>query len=135
MTWFPFALVSVAGFGLWGLLGKLALDHGSWAQISLLFGVAALTAFAVAVGFDGGTWTSKGVWLGGLTGLAGALGLAFFYLALERGTASQVVPVIGVYPVLTAVLAVVFLSEGLSGIQWGGVALAVTGVLLLGLGS
>lgn len=135
MSWIPFALGGIAGFGLWGLLGKQALDHSTWTQVSLLFGVAVVLVFVVAIGIDGGSWSTRGVWLGALTGLAGAAGLAFFYLALDRGPASQVVPVIGIYPVLTAVLAVVFLGEAMSTIQISGVVLAVAGVLLVGLGS
>lgn len=42
---------------------------------------------------------------------------------------------IGIYPVLTAILAVLFLSDRLNALQVGGVALAVAGVLLVGLGS
>lgn len=134
-SWFPFALVAIVGFGIWGLLGKVALDHATWAQVSLLFGVATLLLFAVAVGVDGGSWSARGVWLGALTGVLGAAGFACFYLALERGPASQVVPVIGSYPVLTAVLAVAFLGDRLSWVQTAGVGFAVLGVLLVGLGA
>lgn len=134
-SWFPFALAAVLGFGVWGLLGKVALDHATWAQVSLLYGVATVLLLGVALGVDGGSWSWRGLWLGALTGLLGAAGIACFYLALERGPASQVVPVIGVYPVLTAVLAVVFLGDRLSGVQTLGVGLAMAGVLLVGLGA
>lgn len=134
MGWMPFALTAIVGFGVWGMLGKVALDHATWAQVSLLFGAATIVVFAVAVGVGGADWSGRGVWLGALTGLVGAIGFACFYLALERGPASQVVPVIGIYPALTAVLAVVFLNDGLSALQTAGVGLAVTGVLLVGLG-
>jgi transporter family protein len=69
-----------------------------------------------------------------ISGGCGALGMATFYLALDSGKASSVVPVIGVYPAFVALLAVAFLSESLSAVQALGVALAVTGVVLVGAG-
>ncbi|MCW2614367.1 MAG: EamA family transporter [Frankiales bacterium] len=134
MTWFPYALTAVVAFALWGLLGRLALDHATWSQVSLLFGVVTVLLFASAGVVRGGSgWTTRGLALGALTGLAGAVGIGLFYLALERGPASQVVPVIGVYPVLTAVLAVVFLSDRLTALQTAGAVMAVAGVLVVGL--
>jgi drug/metabolite transporter (DMT)-like permease len=45
-----------------------------------------------------------------------------------------VVPLIGLYPVLTAVLSVLLLHERLAPLQVAGVALAATAVVLIGLG-
>jgi len=67
-----------------------------------------------------------------LSALCGALGLLTFYLALDRGSASLAVPVIGFYPAVVAVHSVAFLDEKLSGLQVLGVALAVSGVALIG---
>ncbi len=66
------------------------------------------------------------LWVGVLSALCGALGLLTFYLALDRGSASLAVPVIGFYPAVVAVLSVAFLDEKLSGLQVLGVALAVS---------
>jgi transporter family protein len=54
------------------------------------------------------------------------------FVALERGgKASIVVPLVALYPLLTVLLALVFLGEQLGGRQWLGVLLAiVAGVLL-----
>ncbi len=67
--------------------------------------------------------------------LCGALGLATFYLALDRGKASAVVPLISVYPLITTVLAVAFLNETLTTLQMVGVGCALGGVVLISVGS
>jgi transporter family protein len=87
---------------------------------------------SLALGDRGGSWSSSGLTVAAVSGICGALGMATFYLALDHGKASSVVPVIGVYPAFVAVLAVVFLSESLSLAQAAGVALAVIGVILVG---
>jgi drug/metabolite transporter (DMT)-like permease len=74
-------------------------------------------------------------WQLALSGLCGALGLVTFYLALERTQASTVVPVIGVYPIITAALALGFLGESLNLTQIAGLTCAVVGVVLIGAGS
>ena len=67
--------------------------------------------------------------------MCGALGLATFYLALERGKASAVVPMISAYPIVTVALALVLLGESLGATQIVGVALVIGGVILVGAGS
>lgn len=135
-SWLPFAVATMIGFALWSLLGKVALDHGaSWQQLTLLFGVMTVVVAAAALLGSSAGWTTEGTLIGGASGLAGAIGLCTFYLAVDRGPASQVVPAIGVYPILVAVLAVVFLGDRLGPVQIAGICLSVTGVLLVGLGS
>jgi uncharacterized membrane protein len=57
-----------------------------------------------------------------------------FYLALDHGKASVVVPIVSVYPLITAILAVAFLSESLTTLQAVGIACALGGVVLIGIG-
>ena len=66
--------------------------------------------------------------------ICGGTGLVTFYIALQRGNASAVVPMIGIYPAIVALLSVAFLGERLSLIQYAGIVLAVTGVMLIGAG-
>ncbi|MCK9247539.1 MAG: EamA family transporter [Solirubrobacteraceae bacterium] len=135
MSWLAYAAVAIVGFASWGVVSKVALDHTGWPQASLLVGLVTVAVSVVALALSDASWSTKGATVGAAAGLAAALGFVFFYLALDAGPASQVVPVVGVYPVLAAVLAVVFLSEGMSPVQVAGAGLAVTGVLLVGLGS
>jgi bacterial/archaeal transporter family protein len=134
MGWLFYSLTTVALFALWSLLGKIALRTATPAQTTLLFGVAAALVAVVAIGLGQRTagWSPGTLWVGGLSAACGALGLLTFYLALDRGSASLAVPVIGFYPAVVAVAAALFLDEKLSALQVVGVALAVAGVALIG---
>ena len=54
-----------------------------------------------------------------------------FYNALRLGDASLVTPASGTYPVLTAILAVLFLGEQMSVTRALGIFFAVVGVIFL----
>ena len=134
MGWLFYSLTTVALFALWSLLGKIALRTAAPVQTTLLYGIAAalVAAAAIAIGQRTGSWSPGALWVGALSAACGAIGLLTFYLALDRGRASLVVPVIGFYPAVVAVAAVVFLGERLRPLQVLGVALAVAGVALIG---
>ena len=70
-----------------------------------------------------------------ISALSGGTEMITFYLALQKGKASAVVPIIGLYPAIVALLSVAFLGEKLSGVQYFGVLLVVSGAVLLGAGS
>ena len=134
MGWLFYSLTTVALFALWSVLGKVALRTATPVQTTILYGVAATLVALVAIGFGQRTasWSAAALWVGVLSAVCGALGLLTFYLALDRGSASLAVPVIGFYPAVVAVLSVAFLGERLSALQVVGVALAVAGVALIG---
>jgi len=67
--------------------------------------------------------------LGGF--LASFVGQFAFYHALSRGHISQVTPVAGVYPLITAWLGWLILHEPMTAGRWAGVSLIIAGVLLL----
>ena len=134
MGWLFYSLTTVVLFALWSVLGKVALRTATPVQTTILYGVAAALVAVVAIGLGQRTagWSVGVLWVGVLSALCGALGLLTFYLALDRGSASLAVPVIGFYPAVVAVLSVAFLGERLSVLQIVGVALAVSGVALIG---
>lgn len=136
MNWLAYALATVLLWTAWSFLGVIALKEVSAAQATLVFGVAVVVVgvASLALGNRGGPSSPSGLGVAAISGCCGALGMATFYLALDHGKASSVVPVIGVYPAFVAVLAVVFLSESLSTAQIVGVSLAVIGVVLVGTG-
>jgi uncharacterized membrane protein len=136
MQWIVYSLASAALWGGWAFFGKLSLRHAGWVEVSFVYSAAAVILFGALllgrarVGFGGAH-----VWALVASGVCGALGLVTFYVALDRGSASTVVPLIGAYPIVTAALAIVFLGESLTPIQIGGVICAVGGVVLIGAGS
>jgi transporter family protein len=136
MSWLAYALLTVALWTGWSFLGKLALDRATPVQATIVFGIASVAAgvVALAAGQRAASWAPGALWLTAVSAACGGAGLVTFYLALDRGQASLVAPMIGLYPALVAVLSVAFLSERLSAIQVTGVLLAVTGVVLIGAG-
>lgn len=132
------ALSTAALWALWGFLGKVALKTTTPLQATLVFGICAAVTGAVAILVAGertASWAPSAIWVAVVSALCGGAGLITFYLALERGEASLVVPLVGVYPAIVAVLSVALLHERLTTVQVVGITLAVTGVVLLGAGS
>jgi transporter family protein len=134
--WLLYTLMTVVLWAGWSFLGKIALEKTTSVQATVMFGlVAALVgAAAIALGQRTSAWSFGALWLAALSALSGSLGLITFYSALQEGRASLVVPIIGLYPAIVALLSVAFLGERLSAVQYAGVLLAVTGVVLLGAG-
>ena len=57
--------------------------------------------------------------------------LIFFYLALESGEASKLVPISAAYPAVTLVLSAIFLAEDVSLVKVGGLVMVIGGVVVL----
>ena len=67
-----------------------------------------------------------------LTGLLGGAGNMAFYIALERGgKVSVVVPLTGLFPLVTVLAAYFILKEKLSRPQGAGLIMALTAIYLL----
>jgi transporter family protein len=139
---FEFRLVSLTAltilmWGLWGFFGKLALERGMSPLAVFLAEiiVSALMAVPLVLLLRRGQAGAQGYapWnvFGLLSGAGLALGLLFYYFALERAEASVIVPLTSVYPVVSVLLGYVVLGERLRPAQWAGVALVVLGVVLL----
>ncbi len=73
--------------------------------------------------------------MGTLGGAGDFGGNLFFVLASDLGQLSVVVVLASLYPIGTALLARLFLHERLGPVRMAGVALAVVGVMLIGLGA
>jgi uncharacterized membrane protein len=134
VQWIPYALGTALGFGLWAFFGKLALRDANWMQVGLTYAVAASLLFtAILLGSAKRSFAGVNGWTLAASSISGAVGLWMFYLALDRGKASVIVPFVNVYPALAAALALAFLSERLTALQLAGVGLALVGVVQLGL--
>jgi bacterial/archaeal transporter family protein len=64
-------------------------------------------------------------------GMAGAVGGVFFYFALSKGEASRVVTITSLYPMISVLLACLFLDEALTTQKIAGIACAVAAMILL----
>lgn len=64
-----------------------------------------------------------------ITGLlAGLLGMLTYFAALKRGATSQIVPIAATYPLVTAILSVLILSEQVTVLRLIGTILIIIGI-------
>jgi transporter family protein len=143
--WLIWSLVTIVLWGTWGLVSKIA-SGGMDAYINQLLytaGLAPLLAFTAWTVWkrsqaEGAESAEKraarrvGVFWAFLTGILGGVGnLAFFQAMVVGGKASVVAPVTALFPMVTVVLALIFLRERLGRVQWAGLALAFVAIYLL----
>jgi len=138
-VWLLWSLASIVLWGTWGLVSKIA-STGVDAYVNQLLYTAGLAPLLVFVAWtvhkqrntekrDGHGW---GVFWAFLTGILGGVGNIFFFQALVTGgKASVVAPVTALFPMVTVLLALIFLRERLGRKQWAGLALAFVAIYLL----
>jgi len=138
-TWLMWSLATIVLWGTWGLVSKIA-SGGIDAYVNQLLYTVGLAPLLVFV-----AWTvskssqgvkregqRRGIFWAFLTGILGGLGdLAFFQALVKGGKASVVSPVTALFPVVTVLLALIFLKERLGRVQWLGLALAFVAIYLL----
>ena len=139
--WLFWSLASIVLWGVWGLVSKIA-SEGVDAYVNQLLYTVGLAPLMVFVG-----WTvsrrgrgdraerrklQQGIFWAFLTGILGGVGnLAFFQALVKGGKASVVAPVTALFPMVTVILALVFLKERLGRVQWVGLGLAFVAIYLL----
>ncbi len=135
MNWLFPALIATLSWGVWGLAMRFASQHYEWHQTLILSSFWTFI-FAMVIGFwftSGIVFDSTGLWFTIAAGFFGSLAVAGFQSALELGKTSIIVPLTALYPVVTVVLSVIFLKEGVTALQGMGIALAIVSTLLMSL--
>lgn len=138
-AWLLWSLATIALWGAWGLVSKVASDGVDVYANQLLYtlGLAPLMLFVAWTVWKHSPRESprerrKGIFWAFLTGILGGLGnLAFFQALVKGGEASIVAPVTALFPMVTVLLAVLFLKERIGRTQWMGLALAFVAIYLL----
>jgi drug/metabolite transporter (DMT)-like permease len=119
----------------WGASDFIARFTGRAAgHQSALFGMLLTGSIALTlIVFIGGiplTWAPGGLWLLGASGLCIMLATLWLYRGLAAGPISIVSPIVGAYPALVVLLAVIFGARP-SPLQWGAMALTMAGVVVV----
>jgi transporter family protein len=132
-AWLPAALAALVCFGLWGFFPKLAvayLDHRSALVYQTLGGllVGLLVLFSLKLQ---PAYHPRGVIFALLTGVAGVGGTLFYLAAAGRGRISLLVSLTALYPLVTILLAHLFLKEPLTLKHLAGMICALVAILLL----
>ena len=134
---FLFALLTAVLWGAATILDKFALARvqplAGVAVRSMAISVVAVAALAATLreraweGVDARSWFF--IIMSGM--FSGLLGQWTYYKALKYAEASRVVPIVGGYPLIAFVLAVLVLGESITAQKLGGAALVVAGIVLL----
>jgi transporter family protein len=125
-------------WGAWGVESKIIVDRISPWLNQVLFSIGLMPPLAWILcskklrQSPRPSISSTGY--GTLTGILGGVGNIAFYLALSKGgKVSMVIPVIGLAPLVTVILALVILKESLNRMQGIGLVLALISIYLLSL--
>jgi transporter family protein len=132
-NWLLSALLAMIIYGFWGFFPKIAVSYIS-PQSALVYEVAgAILVGLITLFFINFQPQShpKGILFAMLTGIAGMTGTFFFFAAAQKGKISIVVGLTALYPLITVILAVIFLREPLTLKQIIGLILAIGAILLL----
>ena len=132
-SWFFWTILAMVTFGAWGFFPKLAINYIN-PQSALIYQVIG----GLLVGIVGLAMLNfkpethpLGILFAFLTGITGVLGTFFYYLAASRGQISIVVSLTALYPLITILLAMIFLHETLVLKQVIGLCFAVAAIVLL----
>ena len=136
-------LILGAALGFGGFFLFIDASHGAggavWWPLFMvkLAGVMAVVAAALLLAplgrFPGIKLGAAALLVGCVAGVGDLGGNLFFVLASDEGELAVVIVLTSLYPVVTAILARIFLHERLSPVRLLGVALAISGVVLIGL--
>jgi drug/metabolite transporter (DMT)-like permease len=137
-TWILWGITGALALGVGDFLTKISINHiGSYSHI---FWIA-----IVGNGVSGCNFLidkknrsfpplHKRQGIPTILGIAvNLLGALLFLLAFDYGSVSLITPVSSIYPAFMAILAVRFLGEEITRRQWIGIAVAIVGLVLLGL--
>lgn len=134
-SWLIFAIVALFFWGVFSAAQKVTTNYISteWSYASFIVSSFLITVVFWVLGFIDFGFTAKTFSLGTLAGALNGLGvLASFAAYNAEGKASKVTTIAGsLQPVFTIFLAYIFLSEKLTVIELGGIAIAIIAALAL----
>ncbi|MGI9556741.1 MAG: EamA family transporter [Solirubrobacterales bacterium] len=131
-AWLAPTVAFIAVAGPFGVVGKLALDEMAWQELLLWTTIAyMIVSTVILAGWRRGVTFEPATKWGIVAGVFIVGTFLTVSLALERGPASQVIPVTASYPVFTAILAYFILREHLTARRLAGTGLVIAGVVLV----
>ncbi|WP_321285702.1 DMT family transporter [uncultured Sunxiuqinia sp.] len=133
-NWLKFVLIHVLFMGVWGALIEIPEKNGFPATLGYV--VWSLTMIPAAIV---GLLKMKGklevdkrsIFYGSLVGFLGSVGQLILFLALQKAPAYLVFPILSLTPVVTILLAVVFLKERTGILGWIAIGIAIIAIFLL----
>ncbi len=120
-------------WGLWSFIPKIAITYIT-PKVALLFEVLGASVVAIFVFITTGfrlDFDLIGATLSFLTGIFGTLGVLLFFKAISKGPVSLITVISSLYPIITVILAFLFLKESISLRQVLGIIFGIFAVYLI----
>jgi drug/metabolite transporter (DMT)-like permease len=133
-SWLTFVIIHVVFMGVWGALIEIPEKNGFPATLGyVVWALTMIPASVLALIIN--RWKlerdKRSVVLGCLAGLLGAVGQLVLFFTLKIAPAYLVFPLLSLTPVVTILLAVIFLREKTGRLGWIGIGIAIIAILLL----
>lgn len=131
-SWLFYAIVTTVFWGVWGALIGIpegfpaTLGYVVWALTMIPPAIVALWNIKWKLEYD-----SSSIFWGCLAGFLGAGGQLILFEAVRLGPAYLIFPFIALSPVITIILALVFLKEKTGKLGWIGIFIALVAIFLL----
>ena len=138
MKAYYFALMTALVWGIVPILEKMGVSRTTplagvfLRSCGVIVGIFILALFnnsALRTALKADPRTIAYLVLGGF--MASILGQILFYNALKTGEVSKVVPIAGIYPLVSFIIGIIFLGEGVTFAKLGGVMMVIFGLFLL----
>lgn len=133
--WLLYSLAVMGVWGTWGFFARMAARSVTPQNLVLLGAIGGLLMypifFAIFHEHLKFNWHNADCYYAVIGGILGTIGALLFFWAISRGEASRVVPITAMYPVITVILAWLFLKEPLTAQKITGIVFAMLGVCLL----
>jgi len=133
-NWLNYVIIHVTFMGVWGALIEIPEKNGFPPTLGYVIWALVMIPAAI-IGLINNKWKldtdRRSVLLGSLVGFLGAIGQLVLFITLKEAPAYLVFPLLSLTPVITILLAVVFLKEKTGRLGWMGIGLAVIAILLL----
>ncbi|MEI6047297.1 MAG: EamA family transporter [Bacteroidota bacterium] len=130
-VWLLFAFISLLLFGLFSASQKVTTKYISagWSYMSFIISSIIISVFFIAFGLVDFNFSQKTFWVGSMAGLFDGLGVLAIYSAYRaEGKAAQVSSIVSsIQQVFTICLAIFFLKEKLTIVEFIGIGLAILG--------
>jgi transporter family protein len=135
--WLSYSLLTILLWGGWGALSRAVSDdiNAYMNQVAFTLGLLPLGLLVFrSPRIAGGRNRKRGIFFAFLTGILGGTGnIAFFKALTTGGQAAVVVPMGGLAPLVTVLVAFVVLRERMSTYQKMGLVVALAAIYLLSL--
>jgi len=131
-AWYFPSLIALFLYGAWGYWGTRASNFINPLSITFYSSIGVLISGVIALvllDFKPDL-SAKGSAYGLLNGLASGIACIFFILALRKGPTMPVVLVTSMYPLITLMLCMIFLKQGLTFKQGLGMIFALVALIL-----